>query len=198
MAARSAKGDESRSMRRCVVSRRSLPKEEMIRFVASPDGTLVPDIDGKLPGRGLWLSAERDMLDTACATNAFAKAARTGVEAPDGLSDRVEALLARRCCELLGLAKRAGQTVAGFEKVKAWLAEGKGAVLVEASDGAEGGRAKLGAGARNLPVVEALTGAELGSALGRERAVHVALAPGGLADSFVREAARLAGFRRAD
>lgn len=182
-------------LRRCIASRAVKPKAELVRFVLSPDGEIVPDVDERLPGRGLWCSASRDMLDTACAKGLFAKAARAGVRIPPGLSDRVEDLLERRCESLLGLARRAGQLVAGFEKVRAWLAEGNAGLLVEAADGAADGRGKLSAVAGDLPRVEVLRAVELGRALGRERMVHVAVAPGRLADGLLREAARLSGFR---
>ena len=112
-----------------------------------------------------------------------------------GLEDRIEALLAQRCTELLGLARRSGLAQAGFVKVKAALAKGEVAVLVEATDGAADGRAKLGVPAPGVAVVACLTASELGAAFGREHAVHVALRPGRLSDVFLAEARRLAGFR---
>jgi predicted RNA-binding protein YlxR (DUF448 family) len=167
----------------------------MLRFVVAPDGDLVPDVDGGLPGRGLWLSADRDMLNTACAGNLFAKAARTRVRVPADLADRVEGLLLRRCLDLIGLARRAGQAVAGFEKVRARLSAGRAGVLLAAVDGAAGGRARVRARAPNVPVLEVFEAVELGAAMGRERAVHVVVGPGGLAESLLRQAARLEAFR---
>ncbi len=183
--------------RRCIVSRDVRPKAEMIRFVVGPEGNIVPDVDGRLPGRGLWLSADRDMLDTARSKGLFAKAAKRNVTVPEDLGNRVEALLARRCLHFLGLARRAGEAVAGFEKVRGWLGAGKVAVLLAARDGAEGGKAKLGARARDTIFVDLFTSTELGSAMGRGGVVHLALARGGLADAFLAETGRLAGFRRA-
>lgn len=183
-------------LRRCIVSRAVRPKAELVRFVVSPDGLVVPDVDERLPGRGLWLSAARDVVDTARAKGLFAKAAQARVEVPADLADRVEALLLGRCESLLGLARRAGQLVAGFEKVREWLAKGKAGLLVEAADGAADGRTKLAGAAGDLPRIEVLRAAEMARALGREHVVHVAVAPGGLADGLRREAARLAGFRK--
>lgn len=181
-------------LRRCVVTRRVLPKDRLIRFVVDGGGEVVPDLEGRLPGRGLWLQARRDIVETACAKGGFARAARVQVKVPDALAERIEMLLRRRCLDLLGLARRAGQAAAGFEQVRAWLREGRAAVLIAASDGAEDGRSKLAALGRDLPRVELFTAAELGAALGRERAVHVTLARGSLARRFVAEAQRLAGF----
>lgn len=188
--------------RRCVVTGEVLPRETMIRFVVRPPeqgekGELVPDLEGRLPGRGLWITARRDIVDRAVAKNAFARAAHAPVAADSDLADRLEALLVRRCIDHLGLARRAGQAVAGFEQVRAWIDRGRVGVLVEASDGAADGQRKVLALAGYLPVVKALAGWELGSAFGRDRIGHVALAPGRIAEGFCREANRLAGFRKA-
>ena len=181
--------------RRCIVTREQRPKEAMVRFVVGPDGQVVPDVDGRLPGRGLWLSAERDVVNTACAKGFFAKAARAKVTVPDDLADRVETLLVRRCLDAIGLARRAGQAVAGFEKARAWLQSGKAGLVVTASDAGADGLAKLAGAATDLPSVRALDGTELGHAFGRDRSVHVVLAPGRLADRLRRDAVRLEGFR---
>ena len=174
------------------------PKRLLIRFVIAPDGRIVPDVAGKLPGRGLWLTAERDIVATAVTKRLFARAARQPVIVDDDLAERVEALVAARCCDQIGLARRAGQAVAGFAKVETALAGGKVGVLLAASDGAAHGRAKLRALAPGLPLVEQLTAAELGAAFAREHVVHAALAPGRLAEALVADATRLAGFRKID
>jgi predicted RNA-binding protein YlxR (DUF448 family) len=186
--------EETGPLRRCLATGRIRAKEELIRFVAGPGGEVVPDLDNRLPGRGMWLSPSRDMVHTAGAKGLFSKSARCKLHAPDDLAQRVEAQLKRRCLDMLGLARRAGQAVAGFEKVKATLAAGQAALLLEASDGAEDGRRKLlGAAREKTPKMIVLFAAEdLGQAMGRETAVHVAVAPGGLAERLVRESARYA------
>jgi hypothetical protein len=131
----------------------------------------------------------------AGAKNLFAKAARRRVVVSPDLAERVEALLLRRCLDLLGLARGAGQAVAGFEKVRAWLLARRAGVLLAAGDGALDGRRKLRAAAHGLPVIELFSGAELGAALGRETVIHAALAPGRIADRLRAECARLAEMR---
>ena len=143
------------------------------------------------------MSARRDMLERACARNLFARVARANVVVGAGLVDQVEGLLTRRCLDLIGLARRAGQSVCGYDRVQEWLKAGRCGVLLAAADGAPGGRDKMRALATGLPVVEVFSGAELGSTAGRERAVHMAIAPGRLAVGVLREAARLTGFRLA-
>jgi len=170
-------------------------KPELIRFVVGPDMKIVPDISERLPGRGLWLTAGRDIVNAAVAKRAFARAARASVLVEPDLSDRIESLLVRRCGELIGLARRAGQAVAGFVKVREALASGTTGLLLAASDGADGGREKVRTLAPDLPLVDRLTAAELGAAFGRDVAVHGAVARGKLATALMAEAGRLAGFR---
>jgi predicted RNA-binding protein YlxR (DUF448 family)/ribosomal protein L30E len=172
------------------------PKTELVRFVVGPGGAVVPDLAGRLPGRGLWCAAERDIVAAAVARRAFARAARAPVTASENLHDRVEALLVERCCELIGLARRAGEAVAGFEKVHEALARGRAGLVLAAADGAPGGREKLERAAAGLPVVAVLTAAELGLAFGRDHVVHGAVARGRLAEALAVDTGRLAGFRR--
>lgn len=188
--------DETGPTRRCIASGTVQPAEKMIRFVAGPEGNVVPDLAGNLPGRGIWLSAQRDMVNTAATKNLFSKAARRKLVAPPDLGDLIERLLTRRCIELLGLARRAGQAIVGFEKVKAELKAKRGAVLLAASDGAADGRDKIRALAPTLPLIDQLGADELGSVFGRDHAVHVLLLPGRLAETLRIEATRLAGFRQ--
>lgn len=182
--------------RRCLVTGERLPSERMLRFVVGPDKVVVPDVEGELPGRGLWLTARRDIVEAALAGKRFARAARAAVRTPDDLADRIEDLLARRCLRYLGLARRAGVAASGFQGVRDWLRRDKVAVLLTAIDGAQDGAGKLHGMRPELPVIRLFTAGELGAALGRDMAVHVALAPGRLADCLRREALRLEGFRR--
>jgi hypothetical protein len=160
-----------------------------------PDGAIVPDIEARLPGRGLWLTPRRDIVDRAVAKRIFARAARRPVAAPPELADRIESLLARRCCDAIGLARRAGLAVAGFERVGEAVRRGRVGLLLFALDGAEGGRGKLPAIGRDLPSARVLTGVEIGGAFGRERIVHAAIAGGPLARQLLLDLSRLTGLR---
>ena len=155
----------------------------------------MPDLAADLPGRGLWLTPRRDILERAMAKRLFARAARRPVAVPPGLPDRVESLLAQRCCDAIGLARRAGRAVAGFEKVSEAVRAGKVGLLLAALDGAEGGRSKIRALGRNLPVAAALTSAEMGGVFGRDHVVHVAVGGGRLSRRLLADAEKLAGFR---
>lgn len=189
-------GEGKTPHRRCIVSGEEHLKESMIRFVLGPENEIVADIDCRLPGRGFWLSPSRDVINTACAKNAFARAARTKVHVPPDLADRVEKLLARKCLDQIGLARRAGEAVSGFEKVEIWLKSGKPTgLLLSAADGAGDGLRKVRHWAGDTPVVEALNAQELGQAFARERTVHAVLSPGPLAEGLLANGRRLEGMR---
>lgn len=187
---------ETGPLRRCIVTRARLPKERMIRFVVSPERVVVPDLTANLPGRGIWLSAVGDVVETALTRGAFARAARGQVTVPPDLASGLQTALARRIGDTLGLARRAGQAISGFAKAREWLAAGRVALVVQASDGSPDERARfLGGAAGKIEVVTPLDGAALGAIFGRDHVVHVAVAPGRLAERLANEAARLAGLR---
>jgi uncharacterized protein len=180
--------------RKCIVSGEVQPKAGLIRFVVGPEGVIVPDLAEKLPGRGIWVASERAVLEEAFKKGLFKRAARQDVNIPDGFTDLIEAGLARRLINLVSLARKSGRAIAGFEKVKSWLAEGRAKVLLQASDGSVRGKGKLWTpeGSRYFSV---LTAQEMGLAFGRESVIHSALAAGGLTKSVVEEATRLKGLR---
>jgi predicted RNA-binding protein YlxR (DUF448 family) len=183
--------------RKCIATGEVQPKHGLIRFVVGPDGQVAPDLAEKLPGRGIWVSAERSALELAVKKKLFSRSAKQQVAIPESLIDLVEAGLARRLSDLIALSRKGGYAVAGFEKVKEWLASGKVKVLLQASDGSERGKTKLWTpqGARYFSV---LTAQELGLAFGRQSVIHGALAAGGLAPRVVEGAAKLQGLRKAD
>lgn len=176
-----------------------MDEARLIRFVAGPDGEVVPDLARNLPGRGLWVEATRTALEQAVKRNAFSRAAKTKLSAPSELADRVEALLARRCLERLGLARKAGALTSGFEKVAAAIPSGRTVWLIEASDGSADGRDKLLALARRQPspvkVCGAFSSDELSLALGLGHAIHSALLAGRWSQRWSEEIGRFAGFR---
>jgi uncharacterized protein len=181
--------------RRCIVTGEVRDRAGLLRFVVGPDGAVVPDIEARLPGRGLWLTPRRDIVDRAVAKRVFARAARRSVSVPPDLADRLEMLLARRVVDSLGLARRAGLAVAGFDRVGDAVRHGRAALLLCARDGASGGRRKLAELARDLPCGDALTASELGAAFGRDRIVHAAVGGGKLCRRLLLDLEKLAGLR---
>jgi len=185
--------DTDGPLRRCIVSGRTGARESFVRFVVGPDAEIVPDVAGKLPGRGLWVSADEASVRQAVSKNAFAKAARASVKAAVDLPERVGHLLTRRAIETLAMCRRAGQAAQGFAKVKEKIESGRCGLLVAASDGSHAERARLGGS--DIPVATGLTANEMGEAFGRDHAVHAAIAPGALAQRLRDDLARLAGYR---
>ena len=183
--------------RRDLVSHEVMDESRLIRFVAGPDGQVVPDLGRKLPGRGLWVEASRASIETAVKKNGFTRAAKTKLTAPADLADVVERLLVRRCLDQLGLARREGVLISGFEKSAANIRSGKAAWVVEAADGSADGRGKILALARHqtAKVCGAFTVDDVSLALGLENAIHAVLLHGGRADRWTIEVERLAGFR---
>lgn len=164
----------------------------MLRFVVGPERQLVFDAAGKLPGRGLWLSASGRVVNEAAQKNLFARAAKTQVRVPADLSQIVQAELRQRIFDYCGLARRAGIATSGFEKAREWLTAGKAGVVLQAIDGSAEERARF-IGGRDVPVVAVLDALRLGAAFGRDHAVHAVIAPGRLAEQLCNDAMRLAG-----
>ena len=204
--------DRSATMRMCAVTRKVRPIGELIRFVISPQGEVVPDLKRKLPGRGLWVSASRQTVADAVRRNQFAKGFKREIRARATLPADTEALLVRSATEALAMAAKAGQVVSGFSKVEGALAQGQAQALIHASDGAADGIRKLDAIVRqkrgnigesqdfpqDFPIVNVLTSAELDLALGRSNVIHAALLAGPASKTFLSRCQILVRYRMAD
>jgi predicted RNA-binding protein YlxR (DUF448 family) len=200
--------DRSATMRMCAVSREVRPIGELIRFVVSPEGEVVPDLKRKLPGRGLWVSASRRTVAEAVRRNQFSKGFKRDVRAAPTLPADTEALLVRSATEALAMAAKAGQVVSGFSKVEGALQQGQAEALIHASDGAADGIRKLDAIVRQrggnhgesqeMPIVSVLTSAELDLALGRSNVIHAALLAGPASKTFLSRCQILVQYRMAD
>ena len=190
--------DRDEPDRRCIVTGEVQPKGGLIRFVVGPDQSIVPDIEGKLPGRGIYVAADRAAIAQAVKKKLFARAARAPVTVPENLAGLVHDLLTRRVIELIALGRKAGQAVAGYEKVRDWLTADAAEVLIQAHDGSERGKTKLRAPEGEDTYIGCLGAGEIGLAFGREHVIHAALAAGGLSARVVEEAAKLARLRGQD
>jgi len=183
--------------RKCIATGEAQPVCGLVRFVAGPDAQLVPDILGKLPGRGVYVTADRAALDKAVTKKLFARGLKQPVSVPEGLADEVERQLVRRVIDLISMARKSGAAVAGYEKVKNWLETEQAQVLIQASDGSGRGKSKLSTPHFGT-YVGWLNADELGMAFGRQTVIHAALASGGLSKRVVEEAQRLQGMRETD
>jgi predicted RNA-binding protein YlxR (DUF448 family) len=188
--------------RRDIVSGEVMPEERLIRFVAGPDGTVTPDLARKLPGRGFWVEATRDALAAASKRGSFSRAAKAKVTAPADLADQIERLLRIRLLHGLGLARRSGDLILGYEKAASAITEGRAAWLIEASDGAQDGRRKMlqlcrRAAAANFSAPRLLglfSSEELGLALGLGNVIHLVFLAGRGAERWTIDVQRVSGF----
>jgi predicted RNA-binding protein YlxR (DUF448 family) len=190
-----SKDREDGPERKCIATGEVQPKYGLVRFVVGPDAQVFPDILGKLPGRGMYVAADRAAIELAVKKKLFTRAAKMQVTVPDGLVDEVEKQLARRVVDLISLQRKGGRAVAGYEKVKSWLQNEEAQVLIQAIDGSERGKTKLST-PHYGQYIGWLTADELGLAFGRQTVIHGALASGGLTLRVVEEAQRLKGVRQ--
>ncbi len=190
------------TVRACALSRARRPKDELIRFVLGPDGTIVPDLKEKLPGRGVWLTAAHDVVADAAKRNVFSRALKTPVKVPEGLAGRIDQLLAEAALRALALANKAGEVVFGNAKVEEAVGKGRVLSLIHAKEAAEDGCRKLDGKARGMrgegpiPAIRVLGADELGLASGRTNVIHAALIQGGAARNVLAAASRLERYRK--
>ena len=189
--------------RTCIVTRSTRKPGELIRFVAGPDGTVVPDLKGNLPGRGVWVTANRELVDQAVAKKAFARGLKRQIEAPDDLGDQVDGMLERLALGALGFARKAGECTTGSGKVEAALSKGKVIGILHAADAAPDGVRKMASSiraaqensGRTINVWQGFSSMQLDLALGATNVIHAALTRGGAAKNSLRRIAQLAAYR---
>jgi predicted RNA-binding protein YlxR (DUF448 family) len=200
-ARRLARAERDRPERTCTVTRERRAPEELIRFVAGPDGTVVPDIKAKLPGRGVWVTARVEIVEQAVRRQAFARGLKANVKAASGLPAEVGALLERDCLQSLSLANKAGAVVTGFTKVETAIESGKIALILHASDASPDGIRKLAQALRRKfgteapPEINLFASSQLDLALGRANVVHAALTAESASRAFLARCRRLAVYR---
>jgi predicted RNA-binding protein YlxR (DUF448 family) len=190
-------------LRQCAVSRAQKPPEELIRFVAGPDGAIVPDLARRLPGRGVWVDATREAVAAAVRKGVFTRSLKRQISIPSDLPATVERLMARRVADALSITNKAGLVVAGFAKVDELITRKRAAALIHAADAAADGVAKLdrkfkalaGVEGKPAPIIRELTGAEMSLAMGRPNVIHAAAAEGGATHRLIEEARRIRRYR---
>jgi len=187
------------STRLCALTRVPKPTDEMIRFVRSPQGEVVPDVRQKLPGRGLWVTATRQAVADAVKRNVFARGFKAQLQPVPGLTAQTEDLLARAALDALAIAGKAGLVLHGHAKVETAIDRGEAVAILHAADGAEDGKRKINAYLRGrgseIPVIAAFSSEQLDLALGRSNVVHAALLAGSATPTFIARALRLMRFR---
>lgn len=193
-------------VRTCLATRENVPIEHMIRFVAAPDGTVVPDLSRSLPGRGAWVTATREAIEKAIAQKAFSRAFRGKAQADATLLELVGQLIERSALEALSLANKAGRIVTGNSKVESAILAGKALAIYHSSDGSADGKRKLDGLLRRIeaegggkkPSFTLFSGGQLDLALGRPNVVHAALLASPASGGFLERSLRLKRWRDGD
>ena len=187
--------DAAVKLRRCVVAQATRPRAALLRLVMSPEGVLTPDVAGRLPGRGIWVTPARAVIAEGIQRKAFQKAFRGAVKVPEGFPDLIESLLLQRLLDTIGLARRAGDAVAGAVKAEEWLASAKVGMVILASDAGADARRRWQSLPDSIERIMVLTGDEIGRAFGRDRAAQVVVKKSPLRQRLIDDAGRLAGLR---
>lgn len=190
--------------RTCIVTRRrSEEADGLIRFVAGPDGSLVPDLKRKLPGRGCWVTADRATVEKAVRKGLFSRALKAGVRVPDELAQRIDQLLAAAALGALGLARKAGLVAMGSAKVEGAVRSGEALLVLHATDGSPDGIRKIDQARRatvhldgpDIPACKLFSSAELGLALGGANVIHAAVLAGDAGRAAFRRVVALDRYR---
>lgn len=191
--------------RSCAVTREVMPVEDLIRFVRAPDGSVVPDVKRRLPGRGVWVEARAARVAEAVKKRIFSRGFKDQVTVRPDLAEEVGSLLERAALDMLSMANKAGKVVSGYGKVETALKRGEALIVLHARDGAEDGRRKIAQVARRagkdggpVPVIEPFVSGQMDLALGRENVIHAALLAAPVSDAFVARANELARYRNGE
>ena len=181
--------------RRCISTGSIMNTKSMVRFVVGPDGGAVPDVFCKLPGKGMWVSSKKSSLDRALSKNLFSVVSKKPVLINNNLSKQIEDSILKKLLNLISLARKANQAIAGFEKVKGSLETARAVLLIQASDGSPREKSRLRPPVGEGTLINCLKMQELGLAFGRESVIHAAIMRGGLHKEITLEALRLGGIR---
>jgi len=189
---KSARSDKN--MRKCILTKELCYKSDLIRFVVGPNKFVVPDVAGRLPGRGLWLKAKKDIVTAACDKGIFTNVLKDKVSVPIDMADLIEGLLRKRCHELMGMARRAGQMVGGYAKVGLFLSSKDAGIIIVASDS----RRSRSKEKTNIPpdakFVFCFSSSELGRIFDRDKIVYAVISSGSFTTNLLLEIKRLSGF----
>jgi uncharacterized protein len=195
-------GEDDLPERTCILTRVKRDPAEMLRFALAPDGTVTPDLKGKLPGRGAWVTADRSSIEQAVKKRLFARAFKAETQEASGLADLVDRLLEADALSALALCNKAGAVVTGFFKVETAIAAGKARVFLHATDGAADGLRKLKqviargqGGALETPPISLFSTAQMSLCLGRENVIHASLSGASVTERFVEKCRRLIKYR---
>jgi len=186
--------------RKCIVKRQTAERGDLLRFVLDPsDNLVVPDLKEKLPGRGVWVTCARKNVEDAVKNKLFARAFKGPCKVPDDLLVAIDTMLEDRALNSLSLAKKAGEVITGFDKLFQVMSRTELDVLLQASDGAEGGQKKMeNKFAATFPegkVIKLFTSEQMDMAFGNTNVIHAAITHGNMTKTVLEATDRLAKYR---
>ncbi|WP_018899112.1 RNA-binding protein [Rhizobium sp. 2MFCol3.1] len=191
--------------RMCIVTRESGSPDELIRFVAAPDGTVVADLKRQLPGRGCWVKIDRTLVDKAVAKKSFARALKTDVKAAADLGETVDKLLMQQLMQMMNMARKAGQFITGASKVDAAIRSGAALAVFHATDAAADGVRKIDQARKawhlgmeteeEIPSYKLFSESEMEGLMGQNAFIHAAVLAGQAGEGVVKRAKMLEQYR---
>lgn len=187
----------TKSERRCAQTKQVLNISQMVRFVANDIGEIFPDVSARAPGRGVWIKADKEILNNAIKANAFSKSLKRACHPKPELTEQTIDALYQKAIGFIGLAKRAGQIILGFDQVSDFVRKSPAAFIIEAKDGAKDGRDKilnLSNKWNNVQIIGCFSSDDLGKVLGRDNIIHALMPKGQFAQNWNLELNRLSGF----
>ncbi len=191
----SAHKEQKIAQRRCIVTKDSTDKTDLIRFALSPDNVVTPDVEETLPGRGVWVSANKDVLAKAIEQKLFSKAFKSNVIADEKLPQSVESILNQKCLNLLSMARRSGDAILGFDKVQNSCKKDRIAAYITCSaEGADSRKKITNMLPKNVEVVTLWDADTLSGHLGTDNTNHAVLKQSGIANKFIKEYRKLRAF----
>lgn len=160
--------------RKCILDGTVKPQGELLRFVEI-DNMLLPDFNKKLPGKGMYVTANRLSLQKALEKKLFHKVSRHNLKVADDFLETVEKLIKQQALESLNLARKSGALITGFEKVREAIKKNNVEFIIEASNAASDGKEKMVLLAKSIEIFNLFSIDELDMALNKENTVHVAI-----------------------
>ncbi|MGV8937983.1 MAG: RNA-binding protein [Allorhizobium sp.] len=191
--------------RMCIATRESGTPETLIRFVAGPDGSVVPDLKRVLPGRGCWVKPSREAVEKALAKKLFARALKADVKADPELGALVDRLLAAQLAGMIHMARKASQFVTGSAKVEVAVRSGAAIAVFHSQEAAADGVRKIDQARKAwhlgqetetiIPAFHLLSGAEMDELMGQNAFIHAAALAGQAGEGVVKRANLLEQYR---
>tara|TARA_A100001015_G_scaffold298340_1_gene380944 strand:+ start:1643 stop:2239 length:597 start_codon:yes stop_codon:yes gene_type:complete len=180
-----------RQHRKCAITGSLIKRKFLLRFVVSPDGSILPDLNQKLPGRGVWLTLDRAIIQKAIIKDVFSKTLRKKVLIPENLLANTIVLVKKYIVQKISLARKAGFAICGFDKVNSALKLGNVAILIQAIDGSHKEKNRLQKKIFHYDKTECLQSFELGMAFGRDNVIHAAILNGRFVENIKYDITRL-------